>query len=762
MSTEDERFLQRLLATFKLEAEEHLGALSAQLLQLERSPAPEQAASVVEALFREAHSLKGAARSVNLADIERVCQALERVLSALKRHETAVSRELFDTLHSTLDVLGQLLSHHVDGGAAPEPALAVDAAQRLNALLAASLPAGHSPQPLSPVASAAAAGAEPIAVARPPGDTVRVATAKLEALMVQAEDLQAFKFSGEHLGHELHALAQGLADWKRRWDKDARQARMLRRARARAGAPDGANGGNARLLARLLDGIEHHELRAKSLSDRLAQLQRAAAQEQRGLATRADKLLEDMKQVLMLPFAALLDTLPRQVRDLAQASGKEAELIVSGATLEADRRILEQLKTPLLHLVRNAIDHGIETPEERLRLNKPRRGLIRIDVVPREGNRVEMLVADDGAGIALDKVRAKAQRLGLTGALGTLDDRQARDLVFESGLSTSPILTDLSGHGLGLAIVREKIDRLGGSIELQRGEPGQGTRFRVVLPATLATFRGLLVRLADRRFVLPARHVERVLRVARSAIRSVENSEAIEVEQSVVALVSLAGVLGLPPAAPDGERVDPPVQVVVLTHGDRRMAFEVDEVLGDQEVLVKPLTPPLKRVRNVAGATVLGAGHVVPLLDVADLMRPAPHGHARRPAASPAGAAAGRRMSLLVAEDSVTSRDQLKHILETAGYRVTTAADGIDALSCLQSGDFDLLVSDVEMPRLDGFDLTARVRTDKRLADLPVVLVTALDSRADKERGVEVGANAYIVKSGFDKAHLLDAIRTLI
>jgi two-component system chemotaxis sensor kinase CheA len=281
-----------------------------------------------------------------------------------------------------------------------------------------------------------------------------------------------------------------------------------------------------------------------------------------------------------------------------------------------------------------------------------------------------------------------------------------------------------------------------------------------VLPLTLATFRGVLVRAGDRMFIIPAVSVERVALVAASDIRTVENRETIALDGQALSLVRLSDVLEIPRAP--GESADD-AQVVVLGLGIDRIAFRVDEVVAEQEVLVKGLGRQLKRVRNLAGASVLGTGQVVPVLNVPDLMQSAMR-PAARPLASVTGEqhAAAAKRSILVAEDSITSRALLKNILESAGYSVTTAVDGVEAYTALKTGTFDLVVSDVEMPRMDGFDLTAKLRSDKRLAQMPIVLVTALESREHRERGIDVGANAYIVKSSFDQSNLLEVIGRLI
>jgi two-component system chemotaxis sensor kinase CheA len=751
MATSDESFRTHLLGIFKLEADEHLKAMSSLLLPLERASADELPA-VVETLFREAHSLKGAARAVNLDSIETVCQALENVLAGLKRNEIAPSADLVDVLSRAVDTLQELLS--------PEGASA-STAPLLETLARLQVPeAGPAPGAAAPVPAAGPEGAGarmPAGIGQEASQTVRISTAKLGALLTQAEELLTYKFSAAHLADELRSVHMEMTAWKKTWDKRVRDMRLLRNAvnRNAGGAHPEAK---AKAVGRLLDEMEKEEFFAKRLTDRFARIERAAEQDRRTLASMVDSLLEEMKQALMLPFSSLLDMFPRMVRDLARDNGKLVDLAVAGDTLEIDRRILEQMKDPLIHLVRNAVDHGLEKPAERIRAGKPQRGRIVMEIAPRDGNKVELTVTDDGAGIDAARVKGKALALGLISAeaAGNMSERDAMALVFESGLSTSPILTDISGRGLGLAIVREKVEKLGGQIEAEPAAGG-GTCFRIVLPTTLATFRGLLVTAGESLFVLPSNSVERVMRVGRDAVKTVENVDSVEIGAEVFGLVRLDTVLGIPPQSGTEEAAHRPV--VLLSNGGKRIAFMVDEVLGDQEVLVKGLGQQLLRVPNVAGATVLGPGRVVPILSVPDLLKSAlKAGSLPRAAAEPS---LTRRKSVLVAEDSITSRALVKNILESAGYEVMAVVDGVDAWTALHERNFDAVVSDVEMPRMDGFGLTERIRADKQLADLPVVLVTALESREHKERGVEAGASAYIVKSCFDQGNLLEVIARL-
>ena len=413
--------------------------------------------------------------------------------------------------------------------------------------------------------------------------------------------------------------------------------------------------------------------------------------------------------------------------------------------------------------MRNCIDHGIELPQARLAAGKPARASITLRVAAQEGDKVEFVIADDGGGIATAKLASAAVKLGLLTEqrAATASDPELLPLIFQSGVSTSPMITDLSGRGLGLAIVREKVERLGGAISVE-SQRGVGTTFRIVLPLTLAMYHGITVRVAERIFVLPTFSADRVVRVKRNAVATVETRTMIDVGGTPVPLVRLRDVLELhdaPAGKPDGDWL----VAVVLGAAARRVAFEVDAVEGDQEILMKPLGKCFVRVRNVQGATILPDGTIAAILNVHDLIKSA--GKVARAAAHEAVARDpddAKPRSILVAEESITARGLLKNILEAAGYRIKTAVDGMEAWSMLKLEPFDLLVSDVEMPRMNGFELTGRIRGDKALADLPVVLVTALESREDLERGVDVGANAYILKGGFEQGRLLEAVRRLV
>jgi two-component system chemotaxis sensor kinase CheA len=800
MAVTDSDFIKKLLSTFKVEAEEHVSTMSTGLIELEKAPTAVERMQVIETVFREAHSLKGAARAVNATEIEKVCQALESVFAACKREEIVLSVELFDTLHRTIDSLNQLVSALEAERSPQEKREIADLIRQLQSALDAPAQttldesmnvgtglvlthaddggtrAGTGPTTTKPSASELNIDSIPT-VAEPESDgtvpqvaqtadgksvqskTIRIATTKLDALLLQSEELLSTKLTACQRTAELKELSAALGAWEKEWAKVHADLRGMGQRVASAHEQNGQSKADAR-LKRVLEFLDWNRNFLKSLETEVAQLSRAAEQDQHILGGMVDQLLEDMKKVLMLPAASLLEVFPKVVRDLARDRGKEVELVTRGGETEIDRRILEEIKDPLLHLVRNAVDHGVEKPEERLSKHKPRRGILMLAVTPKSGDAVEILITDDGAGIDVQKVRAAALKSGVVSPeeVQKLDAGEASSLIFRSGISTSPIITDISGRGIGLAIVQEKVEKLGGTLSLE-SQPNAGTTFRISVPQTLATFRGILVRAVKHLFILPTIHVKRVMRVSENEIKTMENKETIRLDDKLISLVRLGDALGLArldmTSEPDGY-----AHVVILGATEKRIAFLVDEILDEQEVLVKSLGRQLRRVRNIAGATVIGTGQVVPILNVSDLLK-----SAVQVTSAPVKATSEKapvRKSILIAEDSITARTLLKNILESAGYNVKTTVDGTDALTELKAGDYDLLVSDVEMPRMSGFKLTAKIREDKRLAELPVVLVTSLDSREDRERGIDVGANAYIVKSSFDQSNLLETVRRMI
>jgi two-component system chemotaxis sensor kinase CheA len=734
MSAGEHDFLNALRATFRLEAAEHVQAIASGLLALEQAADPDARPRLVDAIFRAAHSLKGAARAVDLIEVETLCQSLEDTFVTWRSQETAPSRDDLDRAHAAVDAIRHALSAAPAEVSPPSPAGTPWRDE-------SALPAGD----LSPA---------------PPDETVRIAVSKLDAQLVSAEEMLVGKLMTAKHAEDVRDLGYRLEAWRKAFVSFDARARAMRPAVAAVARTHPHL--NTELNA-LLDFLDWNVDYLNVLEARVSAISRGADRDTLAMGKLVGDLLESSKTLLLLPFGTVAAQLPTLVRNLCRDQGKQAELVISGEHIEIDKRILEEIKDPLIHLLRNCIDHGIEPPEQRQRAGKPARATITVAVTQADGNNVQVLVKDDGAGLDLVQVRrsALARRVISADNVNAIDDRAAAQLIFEPHVSTSTVVTRVSGRGLGLAIVRESVKRLGGTVSVESGR-GAGMQFSMVLPSLLATFRGVLIEAARQSFVVPMSHVEKVIRVAPEEIGTIEGRPTVSLGGRAVAFTRLHDVLGLPAADSDGSDSQT-LTLMILGSGDHRIAFAVDAVLDEQEVLVKPLRKPLSRVRNIGGATMLPSGQMAAILNVPDLLTSARHAGVTMPAVrSTVSDVQPTRRSILVAEDSITSRMLMKTILESAGFTVTTAVDGLEAFTLLRAHQFDLLVSDVDMPRLNGFELTARVRADARLASLPVILVTALETVEDRGRGIDVGADAYIGKSTFDQRDLLATVRRLV
>lgn len=788
----------RLLQTFLLEASEQLSLMTRTLDELELGG---DAVQPLEVFYRAAHSLKGGARIVNLPSLEYLCQSLESVLALLRRRVLSLQPALLELLRQCVEnlesqlqgaegplpgrlttralALRQSLDKLASGSAtrptpptepvepapvtqpppdsiAVEPAMqavtlplmasedqapsAVSIAPALSA--AESSPPRQTNDPMAPVratkppqapAPATEEGLDPLNRVLYPGreESVRLPVTRLDDLLLQAEEMTALKLALRQQVLELKGCLDTLGQLRRHQQQSA------------------------------FDDPQDLDRQLADLGKSLLRVKRHGEQEARQAGSLIEKLIADAKALLMFPFASLTEGLAAMLRDIAQEQGKQLTVQIQGESLELDRRILQGLRDPLIHLLRNAIDHGIEPPAERERNSKPARGRILIQARCTEQGKAEILIQDDGRGIDRQALQEAALRDGYLTAeqVSQLGDEEALQLIFRSGLSTRREVSNLSGRGLGMAIVQEQIEKLGGHIRVS-SQTAQGTRFVLELPLALASFRGIQIRVGQRRFAVPTLSTQRVLRLDSSQIHSIEGRPTFSLDQRTVPIVSLAGLLGIAADAPAASGLQ---DLLLLGQEQEPIAFAVDDVLGEDDLLVKQLGPQLIRVRHIAGVSVLGDGTLLPLLNTHDLLKSARGAPSQLPEVIendvPRASSAHR---ILVVDDSITSRTLLKNVLESYGYEVKTACDGLDALTLLQNETFDLVSSDVEMPKMDGFELTAHLRADEQFSRLPVVLVTSLESVEDRQRGVDVGADAYIVKSSFDQSNLLEIIRKFL
>lgn len=742
---------------FEAESAEHLARLDDGLLRLEKNYSDQ---ALLEEVFREAHSMKGAARMLGLSKIETASHDLESTLNTAYKGESALTPAMIDRLSILLGELRQMVREALTGTPAEtqitesaiqfQPAAMPDlpANQESPTLLfqesdqnadkhPESLPQSTAPSP-PPEGREKGVANEPFRI-----ETVRVNTRQLDDLLILAGELSVIQGRWQH---RLSLMDEILEHWTNLERSHKKLHFLLRKSDLMDKTGEG--------LRQILH--SDSEILAQ-LGNRIKQTHDAFYEDGARLETTSNALEERVHAARLLPLSSMFSLFPRMVRDLAREQEKEVELTIEGGELDVDKHVLEEMKDPLMHLLRNAIDHGIESPVERERQGKPRNGVLRLRAT-RENNNIFMEVSDDGRGLDISAIRRMALQRGLLDedALAAMTDAQLHQLIFLPGFSTSTFVTEMSGRGVGLDVVRTNVERLKGDIRMESA-PRRGTVMHLRLPLSLSTTRLLLVSVNCCRYGLPIEFVHTSRRIRKEDIFTLEGYPAFEFDGQAVISPRLADLLGLPVENQDGDTV-----CIVIQMGDERLGLRVDELLDEEEVVTKPLGAPLRRVRNVSSLTMLSSGEVCVVLNPADLLR-----SARKLVTAPAKLPLAQttppvKKCILLAEDSVLVRVMEKRILEDAGYDVVAAVDGVDALNALSSRSFAAVVSDVMMPNMDGLTLTGRIRQDPRYHDLPVVLVTSLASSEDKRRGLEVGANAYIPKPSFDQNILLDTLKRLI
>jgi two-component system chemotaxis sensor kinase CheA len=762
-----------LRALFKAESEEHLQTLETGLLHLEAEP---HDTSVLEELFRSAHSLKGAAGMLGVESVERLAHQFEDQLGATRRGHLVMSSALADRLYRGLDAMRRLVQEAGGGEPAEVDIDAVLAELRGDeAPVEALSENGETPGDRAPAERRAD---DDLPAPRPiekPDDGQGAAAFKIETIRVEPQKLDALMTLAGEMVVTTTRVARALAviddllTLSEEWGREASAAALQTGAYARSGGSD--HGMSPDSFKRFARSQERDAGRRERMGQLLGSLKRTSDEEVARLGLLAGVLDDSIRSIRLLPFSTLFNLFPRLVRDLSQEQEKEVRLVVEGATVTADKHLLEELKDPLMHMLRNAIDHGIERPEVREFQGKPRTATLELRA-SQAGANVVLEVVDDGQGLDAEAIRRSALKKGLRTAdeIAAMSPDEVRRLIFAPGFSTSPLITDVSGRGVGLDVVRTNIERLKGSITVE-STPGRGCTFRLQAPMTLATTRVLLVQVAQRTYAVPLEAVREITRIDPQAVFSIEGRPSLRVDDHAIPAARLADLLELQTASTAAQGKGPiqdagvqdraPLPCILLDVGGARLALFVDDLLDEQAVILKPFGGLLQRVRNVFGATVLGSGEICMVLNPQDLILSAQKSQARSDGSAPT-VEEERRKVVLLAEDSITTRTQEKRILESAGYEVVTAVDGVDAFSKLGMRSFDALVSDVEMPNMDGLTLAARIRQDAKYRELPIILVTSLASDADRKRGVEVGANAYITKGTFDQTVLLTTLRRLV
>ncbi|MBU0700174.1 hybrid sensor histidine kinase/response regulator [bacterium] len=776
------------IAKFKEETDERLQRLDRNFVAFEANPDDE---SVIAEIFRDAHTLKGSAKMVGLFEINQIGHKMEDVLGKVKEKQIPFTPELSDVLFECLDNIKILLDAEIKGQKAnisldgllsrledaetgklekkagvsspvsplisqsksvvPEMAVPISVHEMEKSVtvpeVSVTVPAQNETARTVSVSQATESSAsvheeadttsrEKIQVE----ETIRVAIGKLDTLLNLTSEMVINKIRFNHLLETLKELK----------NLTVTQLFFLDQAKER--------------MASVNERAFPEFTQIDKLGQQIREKTNELFKEYSGSTSRLSTVVSDLDHVVMdvrmLPVSTVFDTFPRLVRDISREANKEVNLEIRGGDTGLDKMILEEIKDPLLHLIRNCIDHGIELPQDRMDAGKSRAGKIILSA-SHEAGRIIIRIEDDGRGIDSNSVKQSAlhKKVITVQEAEKLSDKEALYLIFLPGFSTKEIITDVSGRGVGLDVVKKNIERLKGTVTVQ-SNINKGTVFTMMLPLTLATIHAMIIRVGSEMFAIPTITIEETVRVELHEIMTVVDKDVIIINGRHIPVVRLASVLDLKSSGTK-KTVGDKLPIIILNVDEIRIGFLVDELISEEEVVIKNLGDYLKGIPNTAGATILGEGEVVIILNVSEMIKLAKtvrETHLLEDIKDEQHPT----YSILVVDDAAVLRELEKNMLESVGYAVDLAVDGIDGFEKAKKKQYDLIVTDVEMPRMDGFELTKKLRDDSQYKDVPVVIVTAREKEEDKRRGIDVGADAYIVKTSFDQSKLLDTVEQLI
>ena len=784
---------EELRELYKTSSSEHISKLESELMILEKNP---QDSSAIEEFLREAHTLKGDSRMLGLDDIEKIVHHLEDCIEGIKAGKGELTSELCDRLYRGIDAVDRLAYEAITGEAVEVNPVAVlaslmgtsegdkidlfedDSPSDLFAddesdlfdddsseidlfeddstadFLAESkqvsddsIDKSESVLETIVVRDADRAIAADTTARDHKIDTIRVEPQKLDTLMTQASELAVTKL---RISQQMTEIDRMLSLFEG-WNKYSSDTKDLFQDIEASLTPE--------QIKPLHYFYDHARQYLDSFGNLATHLKTRASEDAASLDIISDRLESGIQGLRQLPLSTVFNLYPRMVRDLARQLGKEINLIIEGGDTKADKRILEEIKDPLLHLIRNAIDHGVETPEERAIYGKPTTATIILKGY-QTGSSIGIEISDDGRGLNLESIKNTAIRRNVRtpAEIAAMSESEIQSLIFASGFSTRIEVTELSGRGVGLDVVRANVEKLKGSIQVT-STPGNGCKFRIRLNTSLATTKVLIVDLNGTTYALPLEFIQTMITLSQGDIYEIENKPTITFEDRPISVTWLTSLLQIP-TPEDYTKGRKNFACIILQIGDERFGTLVDDLIDRQDIVIKPQSKLLKRIPNIAGATILGSGEVCMILNPPDLLHSLRNGNWRS-VVHPAELETVKNRLLLV-EDSIIIRTQMQRLLKGAGYDVTIAENGFIGLQKVQEQEFDLVLSDVEMPQMTGLEMTANIRRDSQYDRLPIVLITTLASPEDRRRGTEAGANAYLTKGDFDQQLLFQTLEQLI
>ncbi len=736
--------ISKFIGKFAEEAGDHISKINTSFLEYEKDT---ENFDLLNQVFRSVHTIKGSARILQLTYISDVAHKLEDVLDALRDKKIPPSNEMFSLFFRTVDAISEMVDKTVAGHTDIEDehnicveleetlkGNTVETSEKKETVKKTNLTTGKNKKKET---------TEPqiLSTDKPSKKSPEI-QAPEEQIKVHAQKLDdSIKVMGEILSNHGR-MKQGLLDLEEIL-KISKQHMEISKNSEKASRKNGdASSASNAEFEKLL----HSKI--KKLSSNMRDVLNM-----HGLLT--EGLREKVLQLRMMPLSSAVETFPRLVRDLSSSSGKEVDFILEGVDTAMDKRVIEKIGDPLLHMIRNSVDHGIEKPEEREKKGKPRKGTIKVSA-GYEGGNVNIEISDDGGGIPIERIKEKAIQRNLRHEeeLSNMSDAEIANLIFEPGFSTNAIITDISGRGVGMDVVKENIvELLKGSIQTET-TPNEGTRFTIRVPLTLTVMRILLFSVSQTIFGFPISSVREVIRIQKSEIIEVVNKKAIRLRDQIIPVTSLKKIIKFPESEEKEDAI-----ILLLAMGNEMVGVMIDSLISEEDMEVKPLPSHMRNSDLASGATITGKGDVVVLLHALKIMEKSKMTQESKKASRPVKK---EKQRILVVEDSVSTREIEKSILESYGYQVDIASDGIEGLEKAQKVKYDLVLSDIEMPRMDGFALVEKLRNIEDYKHTPIIIVSSRDREEDKRRGIEVGADAYIIKGDFDQSNLIATVQNLI
>lgn len=731
----DAELLKQLIESFSIELDEHVLAITNGLLELEKNNLNDAKKNqLIEVIFRSAHNIKGTARSLGIIDVSDIAHRIETLFSEIQKKNKSITPDAIDICLNAVDEMRAAFANYLQ---ASRPSGTSEAGKQIDNKPQENIKPKKTTKQTINHSSKKTESHE--------HDLIRVPIHKIDKVSSLVEEVQVNKIAIMDHYSDLSKLVTQTTQFSYLWKQ------FLNAMKSHPEINSSVN------IQRIYETISDCFGNIKQSSQEMHKNMRSQIND---LTLLTHSLQEEVGLMRMVPMGNLFCTFPRYVRDLARELNKKVTLNIKGEEVKIDKAVLDGLKDSMIHLLRNAIDHGIESPNTRKNLGKPEEGKINILIQEEEGF-IKISLTDDGAGIDLSKISrvAENKKIYTKNEIDKMSEEEKFDIIFHSGFSTKEIITDVSGRGVGLDVVKSNIEGLKGYIYLST-ELGKSTTFTLNVPVSITGERGLLVKCTGHQFVIPASSVEHVLMKKIDDIVNVQGNQAILLEQRTLPLRYLANVLQL---GGPGNFSEEKIPIVVIKKGWQSVALLVDEIVGEKEIVIKPLPEPLPKIPCVAGGTLLESNQVIVVLEPSSLitysMAQTKMGHVKLQKDT---SKKTERPHILVVDDSITTRTLEKTVLESKNYQVTVAVNGKEAWEILQHQKFSLMITDITMPVMDGFTLTEQVKKSAHLHDLPVIIVTSLGSESEKKRGIDVGADAYIVKSEFESGVLLDIVSQFV